>query len=100
MRCSRWPACPACVCTATATRPAGPVGAAIALCFLCKKSVYQQVGGFDENLFILYEDNEFSYKLRMRGHTIHLCAEALCTHKAGTAGLSMRGESASTSEPS
>ena len=48
----------------------GPIGAAIALCFLAKKSVYEAVGGFDENLFILYEDNEFSYKLRMRGHTI------------------------------
>jgi GT2 family glycosyltransferase len=75
-----------------ASLPNGPIGAAIALCFLCKRSVFQQVGGFDENLFILYEDNEFSYKLRMRGHTVHLCAEALCTHLAGTAGLSVRGE--------
>ncbi len=70
----------------------GPIGAAIALCFLAKKSVYQEVGGFDENLFILYEDNEFSYKLRMRGHTIRLCAQAVCVHKAGTVGLSVRGE--------
>jgi GT2 family glycosyltransferase len=70
----------------------GPIGAAIALCFLTKKTVYQAVGGFDENLFILYEDNEFSYKLRMRGHTIRLCEEAICVHKAGTAGLSVRGE--------
>lgn len=77
---------------ATATRPEGPVGAAIALCFLCRRDVFLDVGGFDENLFILYEDNEFSYKLRMRGHTIRLCADALCTHKAGTAGLSVRGE--------
>ncbi len=74
--------------------PPGPVGAAIALCFLCRKSVYLAVGGFDENLFILYEDNEFSYKLRMRGHTVWLCPAALCTHKAGTAGLSVRGEGA------
>ncbi|HEX5052801.1 MAG TPA: glycosyltransferase family 2 protein [Planctomycetota bacterium] len=78
---------------ARAVDPQGPVGAAIALCFLTRKSVYAAVGGFDENLFILYEDNEFSYKLRMRGHTIWLCAKALCTHKAGTAGLSVRGES-------
>ena len=77
---------------AEAEPPAGPVGAAIALCFLVDKSAYQQVGGFDENLFILYEDNEFSYKLRMRGHEIHLCPEAVCTHLAGTVGLSVRGE--------
>ena len=75
-----------------ATEAPGPIGAGIALCFLARKSVYQEVGGFDENLFILYEDNEFSYKLRMRGHTIRLCAEALCVHKAGTVGLSVRGE--------
>ena len=70
----------------------GPIGAAIALCFLVKKSAYDQVGGFDENLFILYEDNEFSYKLRMRGHHLRLCAAARCTHLAGTVGLSVRGE--------
>ena len=75
-----------------ADAPQGPIGAAIALCFLCKKAAYEQVSGFDENLFILYEDNEFSYKLRMRGHTIRLCPDALCTHKAGTVGLSVRGE--------
>lgn len=75
-----------------AESPDGPVGAGIALCFLVDKAAYEQVGGFDENLFILYEDNEFSYKLRMRGHLIQLCPDALCTHKAGTVGLSVRGE--------
>lgn len=77
---------------AEAHEPAGPVGAAIALCFLTRKSVYEDVGGFDEHLFILYEDNQFSYKLRLRGHTIRLVTGALCTHLAGTAGLSVRGE--------
>ena len=77
---------------ASADDPSGPIGAAIALCFLTKASVYRQVGGFDEHLFILYEDNQFSYKLRMRGHTVRLCPSALCTHLAGTAGLSVRGE--------
>ncbi|MBK8101440.1 MAG: glycosyltransferase family 2 protein [Planctomycetes bacterium] len=73
-----------------ARAPTGPIGAAIALCFLTKKSVYQQVGGFDERLFILFEDNEFSWKLRMRGHTVHLAPDARCVHLAGTAGLSVR----------
>ena len=75
---------------AAATPAAGPIGAAIALCFLTRRSVYLEAGGFDERLFILYEDNEFSYKLRMRGYTIRLATDALCTHKAGTAGLSVR----------
>ncbi|MCR9247159.1 MAG: glycosyltransferase family 2 protein [bacterium] len=79
---------------AEAKNPAGPVGAAVALCFVTKKSVYTAVGGFDENLFILYEDNEFSYKLRMRGYSIRLCTTGCCTHLAGTADLSIRGENA------
>lgn len=79
---------------ARATLPEGPIGAAIALCLLVDKAVYAQAGGFDENLFILYEDNEFSYKVRMRGHTIRLCAAARCLHRGGTAGLSVRGEAA------
>lgn len=70
----------------------GPVGAAIALCFLTRRDRYREVGGFDENLFILYEDTEFCWKLRLRGHTVHVAADALCTHLAGTAGLSVRGE--------
>ena len=89
---ARW-----CCATGTArsprpTSPTSPIGAGIALCFLAKKSAYEQVGGFDQNLFILYEDNEFSYKLRMRGHQIRLCPDAICTHKAGTVGLSVRGQ--------
>jgi GT2 family glycosyltransferase len=72
--------------------PHGPIGAAIALCFLTRSSVYRDVGGFDENLFILYEDNEFAWKLRMRGHTVWSLPTATCTHLAGTVGLSVRGE--------
>ncbi len=79
---------------AEARRPAGPIGAAIALCFLVRREAYLEAGGFDENLFILYEDNQLSWKLRLRGHTIHLCPEALCVHLAGTAGLSVRGAAA------
>ncbi len=79
---------------AEATDPTGPVGAGIALCFLTKKSIYNEVGGFNERLFILYEDNEFSYKLRMRGYTISVPPDACCTHLSGTAGLSIRSADA------
>lgn len=74
-----------------APAPQGPVGAAIALCILVRKDAFERVGGFDERLFILYEDNELSWKLRMRGHTIRLAPAAVCTHRSGTAGLSVRG---------
>jgi len=67
------------------------LGAAISLCFLIRKEHYLAAGGSDEAMFYLYEDTQFAYKLRMRGHQIWLAADARCTHLAGTAGLSMRG---------
>lgn len=70
------------------------VGAGIALCFLTTRACFAEVGGFDENLFILYEDNQFAYKLRMRGKQVWLAADATCLHLGGTAGLSVRGASA------
>lgn len=75
---------------AEADREPVEVGAAIALCFLVRRRDYLEVGGFDERLFILYEDNQFSYKLRLRGRRIWLEPRALCTHLGGTAGLSVR----------
>lgn len=82
---------------AQAPWPERPIGAAIALCVLTRKQLYLEAGGFDDNLFILYEDNQLSYKLRLRGHTIHLARGALCTHLAGTAGLSIRNADGSYS---
>jgi N-acetylglucosaminyl-diphospho-decaprenol L-rhamnosyltransferase len=79
---------------AQAPWPKGEVGAAIALCVLIQKQPYLAVGGFDPNLFILYEDNQLSYKLRMRGHSVRLAEGALCLHLAGTQGLSVRGKDA------
>lgn len=74
--------------------PEGPVGAVIALCLLVRRAAYQEVHGFDPELFILYEDNEFSWKLRMHGHTLRLATDALCRHAGGTAGLSFRSPDA------
>ena len=74
--------------------PAGPVGAGIALCFWMPADIYRAVGGFDPAMFFFYEDTEFSYRVRMHGHGIHLCPAARVLHLGGTAGLSMRGEGA------
>ena len=67
-----------------------PVGAVIALCLLVRRAAFEKVGGFDEALFILYEDNDLSWKLRMHGHTLWLSTDAIVRHAAGTAGLSFR----------
>jgi GT2 family glycosyltransferase len=74
--------------------PAGPVGAVIALCLLLRRAAFEQVGGFDPLLFILYEDNELSWKLRMHGHRLRLAPDAIVRHAGGTAGLSFRSPEA------
>lgn len=77
-----------------AVDPGGTVGAAVALCVLVRRAAYEQVRGFGERLFILYEDNELSWKLRMHGWSIRLAPRALCLHRGGTAGLSIRSATA------
>lgn len=73
--------------------PPEPAGAVVALCILVDRDAWLRVGGHDEELFILFEDNELSWKLRLAGYRLRLCAAALCVHRGGTAGLSLRESS-------
>ncbi|MFO1052913.1 MAG: glycosyltransferase family 2 protein [Planctomycetota bacterium] len=70
------------------------VGAFVALGFLTRREVCLAVGAFDPDLFILYEDNDLSWRLRMHGHRIRLAMDARARHHAGTAGLSFRAPTA------
>ncbi|MBI5850560.1 MAG: glycosyltransferase family 2 protein [Planctomycetes bacterium] len=79
---------------ATADAHMAPVGAFVALAFLVRKDVLLALGGFDEELFILYEDNAVSWRLRMHGWNLRLASDAICKHAGGTAGLSFRGADA------
>ncbi len=76
------------------TDPDGPVGAVIALCLLVRRRAYFAAGGFDRRLFILYEDNDLSWRMRMHGWQLRLAPRALVRHFAGTAGLSFRSPDA------
>ena len=73
---------------------AAQVGAFVALCVLCDRRALIAVGGFYERMFILYEDNQLSYKLRLAGRSLWHEPRALCLHKGGTAGLSVRSPGA------
>jgi GT2 family glycosyltransferase len=79
---------------ANAGGTARDTGAFVALCVLCDRRAVLQVGGFCERMFILYEDNQLAYKLRLAGRAIWHEPNALCLHKGGTAGLSLRSEQA------
>lgn len=66
------------------------VGCAIALCLLVEREKVLELGGYDERYFILFEDNDLSYRLRSVGERIVSVEDALVRHRAGTAGISFR----------
>lgn len=74
-------------------------GGLVALCFLCRRSTYRAVGGFEPAYFILFEDSDLAWRLRLRGQTLRLCPEALVLHGGGTASLSVRGAEAGRAYP-
>jgi N-acetylglucosaminyl-diphospho-decaprenol L-rhamnosyltransferase len=50
---------------------------------LVRRSAFQQVGGFDERLFLYMEDVDLCRRLRERGWTIRYAPEAVVDHTLG-----------------
>jgi len=69
------------------------VDAFISLAALVDRDVLLAVGGYDETFFILFEDHDLSYRLRIGGHRIRSVHDAVVEHRSGTAGISFRGGS-------
>lgn len=66
------------------------VDVAVSVCLLVDRDVLLGLGGYDERYFILFEDLDLSFRLRVAGHSIVSVEEALVRHDAGTAGVSFR----------
>lgn len=65
---------------ATADRPI-PMGVGAALLF--RKSVFDQLGGFDENIFLFSEDDDLSARAIKAGYSIYHIHDAICMHIGG-----------------
>ena len=63
----------------------------IAICILMDSKAFHEVGGYDEDFFILFEDLDLSMRLRIAGHRLISVEDALVRHKGGTPGISFRG---------
>lgn len=63
---------------------------AVSVVLLARRSTLLQLGGFEPRYFILFEDLDLSYRLRLAGHTILSVEDALVLHKGGTGGISFR----------
>jgi GT2 family glycosyltransferase len=79
---------------AEADRPASSNGGLVALCFLVDRERYLASGGFNADLFILFEDTDLAWRLRMAGSGIRLDPDAIVLHGGGTKDISMRGAGA------
>ncbi len=66
--------------------------ALIGICALLDRDLVLSAGGYDEEFFYLAEDYELSLRLRLLGHRLLSVEDALVRHRAGTAGLSFRGD--------
>ena len=59
-------------------------------CLLVRKDPACEIGGFDENLFFLMEDVEFSLRMRYRGARLRVVPEAIARNEGGSEGLSLK----------
>lgn len=50
---------------------------------LLKRSIYNEVGGFDEDYFMYGEDIDFSYKIEKAGYKNHYLGDAIVLHYKG-----------------
>lgn len=62
----------------------------ISICGLMDRDRVLELGGYDEDLFILFEDYDLALRLRIAGERLLIDEDAVVKHKAGTPGISFR----------
>jgi N-acetylglucosaminyl-diphospho-decaprenol L-rhamnosyltransferase len=64
-------------------RPDGTVDWVSGACFLVRRDVFEQIGGFDERYFMFAEDMALCWQVRARGYSVACTPEAVVTHVEG-----------------
>jgi|SRR5208283_2735475 len=64
---------------------------ASAACMLVRKSVFVEIGGFDNRLTMGYEDAEICWRANTLGWKIIYVPTAICWHRVGSSGRSTEG---------
>ncbi len=64
----------------------------ISICGLMDRERILELGGYDEGLFILFEDYDLALRLRIAGERLLIDEDAIVRHKAGTPGISFRSK--------
>ena len=71
----------------------GEVFGACGAAFLIRRALFDELGGFDEDFFLAFEDVDLSYRARLLGHRCVYVPDAIVEH-AGSASLGRLSESA------
>lgn len=50
-------------------------------CAALRRAAFEDVGGFDESIFLYYEDTDLSWRLRRRGWRVVYACDAVTTHR-------------------
>jgi GT2 family glycosyltransferase len=61
--------------------------AAKTACTLVRKSVYEKLGGFDEDYFVYFVDPDLCWRIWQIGYRVVLAADSIAFHKGGTANV-------------
>lgn len=73
-----------------AARASGWLSAA---CLLCRRTAFEQAGGFDERFFIYFEDIDLCYRLRRAGWTLLFVPDVRIRHEGGSTTAPRQAES-------
>lgn len=73
-------------------RPLLGPGWLTAACWLMRRDAFEAVDGFDEAMFLYFEDVDLSLRLRRRGWKLRLVPQAKAVHIKGGSQLGFRGE--------
>jgi N-acetylglucosaminyl-diphospho-decaprenol L-rhamnosyltransferase len=78
---------------AQAFEEAGEVFGACGAAFMVRRSVFEEIGGFDADFFLAFEDVDLSYRARLLGYRCVYVPTAIVEH-AGSASLGRLSEAA------
>ena len=66
------------------------VDAVISMALLLRRDMVLEAGGYDPAFFILFEDHDLSYRLRIAGRRLLAVPRSVVLHREGTEGVSFR----------
>ncbi len=55
----------------------------IGACFMTKRTIFDELSGFDERFFMYYEEVDYCYRAKQKGYKVYFFSPAAIIHKGG-----------------